>query len=129
MSHTTKARTRAALLSLSLAAVTLGCTGRAPETPTAKAASPRISTPLSPLGARGTGSTIALATLDVPGAPADFAGHLYPLNAAGEERAPAIAWLRHWVFGDPDARKYFYGTDCLLCQSPWTDIQRKNSEF
>jgi hypothetical protein len=70
-----------------------------------------------------------LATLDVPGAPADFAGHLYPLNAAGEERAPAIAWLRHWVFGDQAARKYFFGADCLLCQSPWTDIQRKNDDF
>lgn len=70
-----------------------------------------------------------MATLNVPGAAADFAGHLYPLGDAGEQRAPAIAWLRMWVYGDQGARKYFYGSDCLLCKSPWIDIQRKNATF
>ncbi len=70
-----------------------------------------------------------LATLDVPDASATFAGHLYPLGDAGEERAPAIAWLRLWVYGDRGAKKYFYGDDCLLCESPWTDIQRKNATW
>jgi len=50
-------------------------------------------------------------------------------NAAGVERAPAIAWLRLWTYGDENAKKYFYGPDCILCQSPWTDIQRKNLDW
>jgi hypothetical protein len=57
------------------------------------------------------------------------ASHLYPLGDAGNERAPAIAWLRLWVYGDQGGRKYFYGSDCLLCKPPWTDIQRKNATF
>jgi hypothetical protein len=57
------------------------------------------------------------------------ASHLYPLGDAGNERAPAIAWLRLWVYGDQGGRKYFYGSDCLLCKTPWTDIQRKNATF
>lgn len=70
-----------------------------------------------------------LATLEVPGAPADFSGHLIPLGDAGQEREPAIAWLRYWVYGDQGARHYFYGDDCVLCTSPWTDIQRKNESW
>lgn len=54
------------------------------------------------------------------------AGHLTPINDAGPERAPAIAWLRLWVYGDQDAKKYFYGDDCILCKDPWTNPQRKN---
>jgi hypothetical protein len=54
------------------------------------------------------------------------AGHLAPLGNAGEERAPAVAWLRHWVYGDQEARKFFYGPDCILCKAPWTNPQRKN---
>ncbi len=53
-------------------------------------------------------------------------GHLRPLNDAGEERAPTVAWLRLWVYDDQDARSYFYGDDCILCQDPWTNPQRKN---
>jgi hypothetical protein len=54
------------------------------------------------------------------------ADHLKPLNDAGEERAPMIAWLRFWVYGDQEARKFFYGDDCVLCQPPWVNPQRKN---
>jgi dienelactone hydrolase len=54
------------------------------------------------------------------------ADHLYPLGDAGDERAPAIAWLRLWVYGDQGARAYFYGDNCKLCQSPWVNVQRKN---
>jgi hypothetical protein len=78
-----------------------------------------------------------MATLTIPGydggangataSNADFNGHLYPLNDAGDERAPAIAWLRLWVYGDQGGMKYFYGSDCILCQAPWIDIQRKNA--
>jgi hypothetical protein len=54
------------------------------------------------------------------------ADHLKPLGDAGEERAPAVAWLRLWVYGDQEARKFFYGDDCLLCKPPWANPQRKN---
>jgi dienelactone hydrolase len=69
-----------------------------------------------------------MATWD-PGEPPSNAGHLAPLGDAGIERAPAIAWLRHWIYGDTGAKKYFYGPECILCVSPWTDIQRKNAEW
>lgn len=52
--------------------------------------------------------------------------HLYPLGGAGDERAPAIAWLRLWVYGDQGARQYFYGNDCIMCRPPWVNPQRKN---
>jgi hypothetical protein len=79
---------------------------------------------------RSTQVPTVMATLNVPGAPADFTGHLYPLvDGAGQERAPAIAWLRYWVYADEGARDYFYGNDCILCQDPWIDIQRKNANF
>jgi len=54
------------------------------------------------------------------------ANHLKPLGDAGEERAPAVAWLRLWVYADQEARKFFYGDDCTLCKAPWTSPQRKN---
>jgi hypothetical protein len=53
-------------------------------------------------------------------------GHLTPIGDAGVERAPAIAWLRLWAYGDQGARKYFDGADCLLCKTPWGNPQRKN---
>jgi hypothetical protein len=70
------------------------------------------------------------------------AGHLYVVDqgaaaclgailglggceSAVVERAPTIAWLRLWVCGDENAKKFFYGDDCTLCQSPWTTPQRK----
>jgi hypothetical protein len=52
--------------------------------------------------------------------------HLNPLGDAGDERAPMIAWLRLWVYGDEGAKKYFYGDDCTLCKAPWVMPQRKN---
>jgi hypothetical protein len=54
------------------------------------------------------------------------AGHLTPLNDAGPERAPAIAWLRLWVYGDQAARPFFDGPDCTLCKDPWANPQSKN---
>ena len=54
------------------------------------------------------------------------ADHLKPINTAGEERAPAIAWLRLWTMNDAGARGYFYGDDCVLCETPWVNPQRKN---
>jgi hypothetical protein len=54
------------------------------------------------------------------------ADHLRPLGDAGDERAPAVAWLRLWAYGDQGARRFFYGDDCALCKAPWTNPQRKN---
>jgi hypothetical protein len=42
------------------------------------------------------------------------------------EHAPTIAWLRLWVCDDANAKKFFYGDSCTLCQSPWTNPQRKD---
>jgi len=70
-----------------------------------------------------------MATLNVPGATPDFAGHLIPLGDAGDERAPLIAWLRLHVYGDQAAKPWFYGDACTLCKDPWTDIQRKNGDW
>ena len=66
-----------------------------------------------------------MATENVPGTP-DFTGHLLPLGDAGNERAPLIAWLRLFIYGDQGGRDWFYGSDCRLCKAPWTDIKRKN---
>lgn len=54
------------------------------------------------------------------------AGHLTPVGSAGPERAPMVAWLRLWAYGDQAARKYFDGTDCVLCKDPWGNPQKKN---
>jgi hypothetical protein len=70
-----------------------------------------------------------MATLNVPGADADFSGHLIPIGDSGPERAPMIAWLRLFVYGDAAAKPWFYGADCKLCKDPWLDIQRKNANW
>ncbi len=44
----------------------------------------------------------------------------------GVETPAMIAWLRYWIYNDQDAKKYFYGDDCVMCSSPWTDPKRKN---
>lgn len=50
--------------------------------------------------------------------------HLDPLNTGGEDAAPAIAWLRYWLYGDQSQRVWFFGEDCMLCG--WPDFRRKN---
>ncbi|MDH5670797.1 MAG: dienelactone hydrolase family protein [Myxococcales bacterium] len=55
--------------------------------------------------------------------------HTTPLvipGDAGDERAPAIAWLYLWLYGEQDARRFFYGDGCELCGGVWTDFDRKN---
>ncbi len=63
------------------------------------------------------------ATLTDAGDPSDL-GHLLPvsiLDPTDPEYAPAMAWLRLWVYGDQGGRDYFWGSGALLCQSPdWT---------
>jgi hypothetical protein len=33
--------------------------------------------------------------------------------------APVTAWLRYWVNGDQDAKRFFWGSGCAMCKSPW----------
>lgn len=47
-------------------------------------------------------------------------------NNGGVERIAIIAWMRYWLNGDTDAKKYFYGDSCVMCTAPWTNPQRKN---
>jgi hypothetical protein len=50
--------------------------------------------------------------------------HLDPLGAGGEDAAPALAWLRYWIYGDQSQKDYFFGANCKLCS--WPDFRRKN---
>jgi hypothetical protein len=59
------------------------------------------------------------ATLTAAGDPSDY-GHLLPVSSSDPEYAPAMAWLRLWVYGDQGGRSYFYGANATLCQAPWT---------
>lgn len=55
------------------------------------------------------------------------ADHGYIQNDnGGVERVAIIAWMRYWINGDTGARKYFWGSDCVLCKSPWMDYKTKN---
>jgi len=47
-------------------------------------------------------------------------------NTGGVERPAIIAWMRYWINNDTGAKHYFWGTDCVLCTSPWIDPLRKN---
>jgi hypothetical protein len=47
-------------------------------------------------------------------------------NGGGEQRPAIVAWMRYWIYGDTGATDYFFGDDCVLCQAPWEDPQRKN---
>jgi len=67
--------------------------------------------------------------LSATGQAPSFAGHLIPLGNAGQERAPLVAWLRYWIYGDQGAKPWFFSSDCTLCKSPWADIQRKNNTW
>lgn len=42
-----------------------------------------------------------------------------PVSATTRYIAPITAWLRYWINGDQDAKRYFWGADCLMCTSPW----------
>lgn len=49
-------------------------------------------------------------------------GHLAvlaELAATGRYFAPITAWLRYWVNGDDDAKRYFWGAGCEMCSAPW----------
>jgi hypothetical protein len=49
-------------------------------------------------------------------------GHLDVITEIGQGGryvAPITAWVRYWVNGDQDAKRYFWGDDCEMCKSPW----------
>jgi hypothetical protein len=50
--------------------------------------------------------------------------HLDPLLATAEDWAPALGWLRYWIYGDESQKNLFFGASCTLCS--WPDVQRKN---
>ena len=59
------------------------------------------------------------------------AGHTYiegTVNGVqgGTETPAIIAWIRYWIYNDQGAKNYFYGDDCVMCKSPWSNTQRKN---
>ncbi|MDQ2642077.1 MAG: dienelactone hydrolase family protein [Pseudomonadota bacterium] len=84
----------------------------------------------------GDGRSWLAPTYDASQVPTFFslvqdANHGYPSRSvdgvqSGVEAPAMIAWLRYWIYGDQDARKYFFGDDCVLCSAPWTSTQRKN---
>jgi hypothetical protein len=50
-----------------------------------------------------------------------------PGGVPGGVETPAIvAWLRYWIYNDAGGRRFFYGSDCVMCTAPWTNPQRKN---
>jgi hypothetical protein len=40
--------------------------------------------------------------------------------------APITAWLRYWVNGDQEAKRFFAGGDCEMCKSPWITPEPNN---
>jgi hypothetical protein len=44
----------------------------------------------------------------------------------GVETPAMIAWLRYWIYNDQVAQRYFEGDDCVMCDAPWANPQRKN---
>jgi hypothetical protein len=59
------------------------------------------------------------------------ADHFYIQGSAGGvpggvETPAIVAWLRYWIYNDQGASNYFDGDDCVMCDSPWTNPQRKN---
>lgn len=47
-------------------------------------------------------------------------------DGGGNERPAIVAWMRYWIYGDPGAKRYFFGEACELCAAPWQNPQRKN---
>jgi hypothetical protein len=66
-----------------------------------------------------------------PGSVCDTGGVLLggPASGAIKEQAPAIAWMRYWACGDESGKKYFFGSDCVLCKSPWKSQNKPTGAF
>ncbi len=48
-----------------------------------------------------------------------FIGGAEEVSASTRYAAPITAWLRYWVNGDQDAKRFFWGDNCEMCKSPW----------
>jgi hypothetical protein len=42
-----------------------------------------------------------------------------PVSASTRYTAPITGWLRYWLNGDQDAKRFFWGDNCEMCKSPW----------
>jgi dienelactone hydrolase len=62
----------------------------------------------------------------VGGADHGYIGDTVDGVPGGVETPAMIAWIRYWIYNDQGAKRYFYGDDCLMCSSPWTNTQLKN---
>ena len=68
---------------------------------------------------RATLSTLDEAPAVLVALPIGHLNVLTELSAGGRYIAPITAWLRYWVNGDDDAKRFFWGADCEMCSSPW----------
>jgi len=64
----------------------------------------------------------------VEGADHGYIGRTLNGVPGGVETPAMIAWIRYWAYNDKEAKQYFYGDDCIMSKSPWTNAQRKNWE-
>jgi hypothetical protein len=53
------------------------------------------------------------------------AGHIIVVSPTDPEYAPALAWLRLWVYGDTGGMNYFWGSNAKSCQLPDFQCQSK----
>jgi hypothetical protein len=53
------------------------------------------------------------------------AGHIIVVSPTDPEYAPALAWLRLWVYGDTGGMDYFWGSNAKSCQLPDFQCQSK----
>jgi hypothetical protein len=63
-------------------------------------------------------------TLQDAGDPSDL-GHIIVVSSTDPEYAPAMAWLRLWVYGDTGGMDYFWGSNAKSCQLPDFQCQSK----
>ena len=70
-------------------------------------------------GNRSTLTTLEEAPAMLAALPIGHLDVLGELAASGRYVAPLTAWLRYWVNGDQDAKRFFWGADCEMCTSPW----------
>lgn len=63
-------------------------------------------------------------TLQDAGDPSNL-GHIIVVSPADPEYAPAMAWLRLWVYGDTGGMDYFWGSNAKSCQLPDFQCQSK----
>ncbi|QIT56141.1 acetylxylan esterase [Aquisalimonas sp. 2447] len=54
------------------------------------------------------------------------AGHFEPTGSAGDFRGPSTAWMRYYLMDDGDAAAWFFGSDCVLCESSDWDVDTRD---